>query len=388
MERKKYKVIKKFAGLRLVTRHTTDSRISYMLVIQRGKRRVYETLFAASVKDTAKRNEAISIALERSNSLNKQTTTVSAVASRKKDFFEFFEQFIQSKRPLSQKSWRTALVHLRRWHGNEPLPFGHLTKGLCHDFRAYLEKAVLKGEMKATSANVVLGKFKAALNEAAARDFLPFSPAATLKALPAENSETVFLTSAELSRLFNTPSPTVRGVDEHLLRCYAIFLVRTGFAPVDAQKLVWTDIQPDGKGGFFVDLVRSKTRRTGVRSARVPLHADAVAALLELRKRLPVFNSTDKIFIGLPTGATTIIRWLRQWCAAANIHKPLTTYSLRHTYATTLFEAGGDLYSISKLLLHSSTNHTARYTHLLDEQKRATLDLLPPLSATFPETAR
>jgi site-specific recombinase XerD len=71
-------------------------------------------------------------------------------------------------------------------------------------------------------------------------------------------------------------------------------------------------------------------------------------------------------------------------CARARVRAGLkrrfNTHTLRHTFATELLEAGVDLFSIQKILGHTSLCTTARYTHVrrshLQEACRS-LDLLP-----------
>lgn len=57
--------------------------------------------------------------------------------------------------------------------------------------------------------------------------------------------------------------------------------------------------------------------------------------------------------------------------ADANFH------SLRHTFATRAVEKGVDVKTLSVILGHASVNFTLdRYAHVLDKQKRKTMDLL------------
>jgi site-specific recombinase XerD len=64
----------------------------------------------------------------------------------------------------------------------------------------------------------------------------------------------------------------------------------------------------------------------------------------------------------------------------AGLTRYFSTHALRHTFATELLEAGVDLFSIQKILGHTSLCTTARYTHVrrshLQEACRS-LDLLP-----------
>ena len=64
----------------------------------------------------------------------------------------------------------------------------------------------------------------------------------------------------------------------------------------------------------------------------------------------------------------------------AGLTRYFSTHALRHTFATELLEAGVDLFSIQKILGHTSLCTTARYTHVrrshLQEACKS-LDLLP-----------
>jgi integrase/recombinase XerD len=69
---------------------------------------------------------------------------------------------------------------------------------------------------------------------------------------------------------------------------------------------------------------------------------------------------------------------------AAGLTKRVSMHTLRHSYATHLFEAGVDLLTVQKLLGHRHFSTTARYIRLSSrhvQQQPCPLDLLPP-SAT------
>jgi site-specific recombinase XerD len=57
-------------------------------------------------------------------------------------------------------------------------------------------------------------------------------------------------------------------------------------------------------------------------------------------------------------------------CESLNVH------SLRHTFASHLVMAGVDLYSVSKLLGHSSVKITETYAHLLPDHLKKPINLL------------
>lgn len=65
-----------------------------------------------------------------------------------------------------------------------------------------------------------------------------------------------------------------------------------------------------------------------------------------------------------PIHASAVQRECRQAARRAGLRKRVTTHTLRHSYATSLLEAGVDLRRIQLLLGHTSLNTTAMYLHV------------------------
>lgn len=62
---------------------------------------------------------------------------------------------------------------------------------------------------------------------------------------------------------------------------------------------------------------------------------------------------------------------------AGIVDRRLTGHSLRHTFGTELVRAGANIRAVQELMRHSSLSTTQRYTQVLDEDRRAALDVLP-----------
>jgi integron integrase len=72
----------------------------------------------------------------------------------------------------------------------------------------------------------------------------------------------------------------------------------------------------------------------------------------------------------------TLQRALKRAAARAGIAKPVSTHTLRHSFATHLMEAGYDIRTVQELLGHKDVSTTMIYTHVLNRGGRGVVSPL------------
>ena len=131
--------------------------------------------------------------------------------------------------------------------------------------------------------------------------------------------------------------------------------------------LRWRDIQQTDAG----DIIRLLSMKKTKQPVTVPLGAQAKAWLPDRNGASP----DEKVFPHAPT-ISTADRALKHMAQQAGIEKNLTFHCSRHTFATLTLTAGGDIYTTSKLLGHTSVLTTEIYAEVVNEKKVAAVNLL------------
>lgn len=219
-----------------------------------------------------------------------------------------------------------------------------LDRQWCLDFLQSLKKH----PKESTQRNYFLN-LNASLNEAVSDGILNVNPfdKVPAKYKPRKQRSSVdYLEAEEVRSMLET-------VYRPDIKEFFKFLCYSGMRYSDAIKLSWEDIRYVGKG---FDCIEFRTQKTG-RDQSVYVPSDT----------LPAPRTEGRVF-SLPD-STGINRHLKKWARLAGIRKNVHLHTARHTFATQALTQGVDLYTISKLLGHTSINTTQIYADVMDKKK-------------------
>lgn len=172
-----------------------------------------------------------------------------------------------------------------------------------------------------------------------------------------------YLTLDEVKRM------SVAKCDDWRVKYAFLFCCFTGLRYVDVSRLKWKHIVEVGKGEYQIELVQQKTKEP----VYIPLSANALKWLPERGydgKENYIFKFRDR---------SIIYDYLNKWAKTAGVEKHVTFHMSRHTCATLLLYYGTDLYTVSKILGHTSIKTTQVYAKVADEMKRKAVGNVPEI---------
>ena len=138
--------------------------------------------------------------------------------------------------------------------------------------------------------------------------------------------------------------------------------VHTGIRLGNLLDLLWTDIS--------TELITIRKSKSGY-SYQVPMNPVVLHELATLRD-----TGSEYVFAEARGSArTNLIRYWPEACRRAGI-SDFHFHDLRHTFASRLVMKGVSLYTVSKLLGHTSIKTTERYAHLAPNTLKQAVDRL------------
>lgn len=221
----------------------------------------------------------------------------------------------------------------------------------AQDFTSWRTKATAAETIGAPGANRVLAYLKAMFNTlAAAGEWKHPNPLAQVKPLKSTTAEVRYLSKAEIQNLL---AETKNSTNPHTYLATLLALA-SGARWNEAEEITISQVK--------ADRVRYRTGKdsNGGKWRSVPISKTLVEALQEHHETHRELTR-ERIFENCYSA-------LRQAFDRAEIELPegQLSHVLRHTFATSFLEKGGNLRTLQELLGHATIAMTMRYAHLVE----------------------
>lgn len=202
---------------------------------------------------------------------------------------------------------------------------------------------------KASSITKYLSAARTFFSKAVEWKYIDESPMRRIKSPRLPKRLPRYFAPEEIKQLFEKAPPYWREV-------FLIYLY-TGMRRAELTNLKWSDV----RGGMII----VKDPKEG-REKIIPIAP-------------PVQMALDR----LPRDSERVVKWSPSWvwenfkrtAEAAGLHES-KLHRLRHSFATYLLDATGDLKGVSELMGHSTVQTTEIYLDILGKKKRATIEKL------------
>ena len=290
----------------------------------------------------------------------------------KANFIDYMEaqlaMQVEKGRTGYASSVKSTIIHLRKYKG-DAITLKQVDKAYLLGFIDFLNTTSGKhGRHLSEAAKALYFRLVViALNRAVREGIIPSNPA---NKIPSTDKPKVgqttkqYLTLNEVKQLIATSCKY-----EQLKRAF-LFSCFCGLRYSDVINLEWGKIQDVGEGQLQVEIRQQKTGEP----LYLPLSSNAVQWLPERGTS----KDTDKVFT-LPK-LPTVEKHLSIWAKGAGVNKHVTFHVSRHTNATLMLSYGADIYTVSKILGHTSVKTTQIYAKIVDENKRKAVDLIPEIT--------
>jgi integrase len=280
--------------------------------------------------------------------------------SGKKTLYHYLEELSKERSPKDRS--HKALLYLKSYPGGDAIRLDQVTERWFENFQQYLLKDT--GLAKATASSYAYA-IRMALNKAVHENIIPRNPAATVKAIPVPEPDKVFLNPEEIQQLANTP---VNGELGGEVRRAFLFACFTGLRVSDIKGLTWGDIEHN-------PLQLIKRQKKTQNKVFIPLNKIA----WQLINDETIHNHSDLIFPHFGSVKDPVNNYLSRWAKKAQLAKKIGWHTARHTFAVLSLEGGAEIYTVSKLLGHTSLKTTQVYAKATDKMKREAVNGLPEI---------
>ncbi|MCH6553508.1 MAG: site-specific integrase [Acidobacteria bacterium] len=145
------------------------------------------------------------------------------------------------------------------------------------------------------------------------------------------------------------------------LKDAAVLMLETGLRVGEALGLQWPDIHLNPLNGAKFGYLEIRKGKSKAARRKLPL-TDRVRAMLLRLPRVNIWLFTNQRMDG-PFLINTLEMQHRETRKASGLPVDFVLHSLRHTFGTRLGEEGVDVFTLMRIMGHSSVEMTKRYVH-------------------------
>lgn len=276
------------------------------------------------------------------------------------DWMKTYKEY-QEKRDKKGIGQIVAVTHILKDYAGERFTLDRIDLDFCQGYIDYMLTTYRpQGKpIAASTRNTYYQIFNGALNAAVRAKRLlrnPFNEMEKSEKPKMPESVRSYMTIEEVRSLIATPMDNERVKSAYLFSCFC------GLRISDVKKLKWKDVFLD-HGQYRLAVAMQKTKEP----IYLPLSNEALKWMPERGDK----SGDDSVF-DLPSTVNTLIK---PWAKAAGISKQFTFHTARHTFATMMLTLGADLYTVSKLLGHTSVRMTQVYAKIVNKKKDDAVNL-------------
>jgi site-specific recombinase XerD len=253
-----------------------------------------------------------------------------------------------------------VLKHLKAFPSGNTIQIAQVNKKWIENFQDYL----LANNLSGNTAHMYSGAVRQALRKAVRDNIIMKSPGDEIENIKIQETDKIFLSIEEIQKLADTPPQNDL---EKEIRQSFLFSCYTGLRVSDLVTITWGDIehnppqivkrQKKTKAKVFIPL--SDMAWSIINDGTIHKYTDFIFPLVSMLKRTTRFDRFQK------------------WVIRAGIEKHIGWHTARHTFAVLSLESGAEIYTVSKLLGHTSIKTTQIYAKATDKMKREAVNALP-----------
>lgn len=279
------------------------------------------------------------------------------------DFFHLMKEFLNQYSKKDKKMVAATLSHLHQFHKKKKLPIEQITKNFCIHFMEHL-----RSRLKGNTPVGYFKKFRMCIEKCIEEGYMKSNPTKGIKLIQYDEVTKQILTTEEIQKLALTPCKNKDVKYAFLFSCYS------GLRWCDIKNLKFQDID------FQAKRITITQQKVQTHSQKAILHLNLNKTAIKLLQQSK--NNASTYVFHLPS-YTYMLRILQEWSKKALIQKHITFHCARHTFITHIMSNGANIKTAASLAGHSTTKHTEKYIHIIDELKQKAVDSLPDIDINF-----